>query len=59
LTRHESIRYIHLRADECGYSAEILDKVRKKLDTLLEEELESLKKISENAFRTWCTELKE
>jgi hypothetical protein len=59
LTRHESIRYIHLRAEECGYSVDILDKVRKKLETLQEEELDSLKKISESVFRTWCTELKE
>lgn len=59
MTRHESIRYIHLRAEECGFSVEILDIVRKKLETLLEEELESLKRISESEFRTWCTELKE
>ncbi|MDC7231604.1 MAG: hypothetical protein PQJ58_00105 [Spirochaetales bacterium] len=56
MTRHESIRYIHLRAEECGYSSEILDTVRKRLDSLQEEELENLKKISEPAFRAWCTE---
>lgn len=59
MTRHESIRYIHLRAEECGFSKDILDIVRKKLETLQEEELDTLKKISESAFRTWSTELKE
>lgn len=59
MTRHESIRYIHLRAEECGYSIDILEKVRKKLESLQEEDLDHLKKISETNFRTWCTEPKE
>ncbi len=57
MTRHESIRYIHLRAEECGYPADRLAVIRKELETLQEEELEHLKKISEPAFRTWCKEL--
>ncbi len=54
MTRHESIRYVHLRAQECGYGSETLEKIRKKLETLQEEELDHLKRISEPAFRDWC-----
>ena len=57
LTRHESIRYIHLRAEECGYPSELLEIVHKKLETLQEEELDHLKRISEPAFRAWCKQI--
>ncbi|MDC7241247.1 MAG: hypothetical protein PQJ50_12900 [Spirochaetales bacterium] len=58
MTRYESIRYIHLRAEECGYGSDILELIRKKLETLQEDELDHLKRISEPAFRSWCKELK-
>lgn len=57
MTRYESIRYIHLRAEECGYPSDRLELVRSELETLQEDELEHLKRISEPAFRTWCTQL--
>ncbi|MDA3956456.1 hypothetical protein [Oceanispirochaeta sp.] len=57
MTRHESIRYIHLRAEECGYTQDQLEKVQQKLEALQEEELDHLKRISEVTFRDWCNKL--
>ncbi|QEN09104.1 hypothetical protein EXM22_14360 [Oceanispirochaeta crateris] len=57
MTRFESIRYIHLRAEECGYDQDLLDRVRKNLETLQEEDLDQLKRISETDFRNWCIKI--
>ena len=57
MTRHESIRYIHLRAKECNYTEDLLENVRMMLETLQEEDLDYLKRISETEFRNWCVNL--
>ena len=57
MTKQESIDYIHLRATECGFPAEILQSVRKTLEKLEEKDYDHLKKISEPAFRDWCKNL--
>jgi len=57
MTRQESIKYIHLRAEECGYPTPILELVGKKLETLEEKDFNYLKRISEPAFRDWCKKL--
>jgi len=59
LTRFESIRYVHLRAEECGYSPAQLEIVKKELEALNEDELEHFKRISETEFRDWCNKINE
>lgn len=54
MTRQESIDYIHLRAQECGFSEEILQTVRKTLEQMEEKDYDYLKRISEPFFRDWC-----
>jgi hypothetical protein len=57
MTRQESIDYIHLRAEECGFSEKILEQVRESLKQLEEKDFDRLKKISEPIFRDWCKNL--
>jgi hypothetical protein len=57
MTRQENINYIHLRAQECGYPEEILQKVRDALEDMKEKDFDHLKRISEPSFREWCNKL--
>ena len=59
MTKQESIDYIHLRAQECGYDDDLLKLVRKELEKLDEKNYDYLKRISEPAFRSWCGNLTE
>jgi len=54
--REELIDYLYLRAEECGYDNEILAPVRSRLDSLEMKDLDHLRRISEPAFRSWCTQ---
>lgn len=55
MDREELIDYLYLRAEECGYSQEILEGVRPRMECLELSELDHLRRISEPAFRGWCT----
>ena len=57
MTKQESIDYIHLRAQECGYSDEILQQVKTALEKMEEKDYDHLKRISEPVFRSWCINL--
>lgn len=58
MTRQESIDYIHLRAEECGYPEDLLKLVKSALKKMDENNFNHLKRISEPAFRDWCKKLK-
>ena len=58
MTRQESIDYIHLRAQECGYPEDLLKLVKAALLEMEEKDFNYLKRISEPAFRDWCKKLK-
>ncbi len=57
MTKQESIDYIHLRAQECGYDDHVLKLVRAELEKLEEKDFDYLKRISELVFRDWCKKI--
>ncbi|MDA3851604.1 MAG: hypothetical protein PF447_10065 [Spirochaetaceae bacterium] len=56
MDREELIDYLYLRAQECGYASDLLNPLRNRLEEQEMKQLDHLRRISEPAFRSWCTQ---